>query len=253
MDHQDIYSIVEKEFQDTFIKELLPGIVHNFANPLNGIMGRSRLLQRKLAEIMKKTDVERDASYWEDNKKLVYDVESIAREADRLSSMLQHVAGKFCAISDTTIQRINLSELIELEMKFFDFYLDFKHSIKKTMQLDRELPEVKGAPADYSLALSALIRHSMDAMKESASKEFTISTQCDNGHVCMKIQNQGTPISEDQKRLLLEESQADYSSLEMTRGGGLLCAFLLLKKWGALFEIQSDSGLNTIAISIPSQ
>jgi signal transduction histidine kinase len=253
MDYQDIYNVLEKEFQDTFIEELVPGIVHNFANPLNGIMGRSKLLQRKLMEIMKRTDAEKDASYIEHNQKLVRDIESIAREADRLSSLLQNVTGKFCAISDRNIQKINLSELIEIEMKFFDFYLDFKHSIKKTMQLDREIPEVKGSSADYSLALSALIRYSINMMKESTTKELYISTQFENGNVCIKIKNQGMPVSEDQKKLLLEESQADISSLEITEGVGLLCAFSLLKKWGAHSEIKSESGLNTITVLIPAK
>lgn len=253
MDYQDMYNVLEKEFQDTFIKELVPGIVHNFANPLNGIMGRSRLLQRKLMEIMKRKDAEKDASYIEYNQKMVHDVESIAHEADRLASLLQDVTGKFRAISDRKIQKINLSDLIELEMKFFDFYLDFKHSIKKTVQLDREIPEVRGSSADYSLALSALIRYSINMMKESASKELYISTQFENGNVCIKIRNQGTPVSEDQKKLLLADSQTDSSSSEKREGAGLVCAFSLLKKWGAHFEIHSESDLNTITISIPAQ
>jgi signal transduction histidine kinase len=251
IEHQDIYDFLEKEFQDTFIDELVPGIVHNFANPLNGIMGRARLLQRKLMEIMKTIDVGKDTSLADNNKKLVYDVESIIRESDRLSVILQSVTGKFCAVSDRTIQRINLSDLIELEMNFFDFYLEFKHSIKKIVRLERELPEVKGTPADYSLALSALIRYSMNATKESDSKEFYISTQFENGHVCMTIRNHGTPISDEQKRLLLEESQTDISSLDMTGDGGLMCASSLLKKWGARFDIQYESGFNIISVLIP--
>jgi signal transduction histidine kinase len=250
LDHQVIYNLIEREFQETFIEELIPGIVHNFANPLNGIMGRARLLQRRLMEITQ-SGVRDDSSYEDNKNKLIHDVDSIVRESDRLSSILQSVAGKFCAVSDKTIQRINLSELIELEMKFLDFYLEFKHSIKKVVQLEQELPEVKGTPADYSLALSALIRHSMSAMKESDSTEFYISTQFENGHVCMKIRNQGPPIREDQKRLLLEESQTDISSLGMERNEGLTCAFLLLKKWGARFEIQSESGFNVISVLIP--
>ena len=97
MDYQDMYNMLKKEFQDTFIEELVPGIVHNFANPLNGIMGRSRLLQRKLTEIMKKTDAEKDASYIEYNQKLVHDVESIAREflpigVDGIGDVFRHAA-----------------------------------------------------------------------------------------------------------------------------------------------------------------
>jgi signal transduction histidine kinase len=251
MYYQGIHSVLEKAFQDTFIEELVPGIVHNFANPLNGIMGRSRLLQRKLMDIMKKVDVEKDASYQEDNKKLVRDVDSIAREADRLSVLLQTVMGKFCAIGDRTVQKVNLSELIELEMRFFDFYLDFRHSVKKTLQLDRELPEVRGAPVDYSLAFSTLIRYATVAMKESASKELYISTQFENGQVCVKIQNRGVPISDDLKRLLLDEVQGDASPLEATGEGALICSFSLLRKWGAGFDIRSENGLNTISVLMP--
>ena len=252
MYYQEIHSVLEKAFQDTFIEELVPGIVHNFANPLNGIMGRSRLLQRKLMDIMKKADVEKDASYQEDNKKLVRDVDSIAREADRLSGLLQTVMGKFCAIGDRTVQKVNLSELIELEMRFFDFYLDFRHSVKKTLQLDRDLPGVRGAPADYSLAFSTLIRYATVAMKESASKELYISTQFENGQVCVNIQNRGVPISDDLKRLLLDEAQGDASPLEATGEGALMCSFSLLRKWGAGFDIRSENGLNTISVLMPS-
>ena len=251
MEYQNIVGFLEKKFQSSFFGELIPGIVHNFANPLNGIMGRSKLLQRKLVEILQKLDDGQDLSHLKDNKKLISDVESIAREADRLSLMLQHVTEKYRAVSDKTIQKINVSHLVELEMKFFDFYLEFKHSIKKTVSLERELPVVKGILSDYSLALSALIIHSMEASKESTSKEFYISTQFENGLICIKIQNQGKPISDDQRRYIFEELQATPSSLDTGRIGELGCAFALLKRWGAVIEINKESHWNTIAVFIP--
>lgn len=250
-DHQGIYNFLEKEFQETFIEELVPGIVHNFANPLNGIMGRARLLQRRLMETMKNVDVNRESSNEENNKKVVHDVDSIVRESDRLSNILQCVTGKFCAVSDRTIQRINLSDLVELEMKFLDFYLEFKHNIKKIVELERELPDIKGIPADYSLALSVLIRYSMNSMRESASKELYVSTQFENGHVCLNIRNQGSPIPEDRMRQLEEDLQEDISSFVANGDKGLTCAFLLLKKWGAHCEIRREAGFNVISVLIP--
>jgi signal transduction histidine kinase len=251
MHHQEIHSLLEKAFQDTFIEELVPGIVHNFANPLNGIMGRSRLLQRKLADIMKRVDVVNDTSYQEDNKKLVRDVDSIAHEADRLSGLLKTVMGKFCAVGDRTAQKVNLSDLIELEMSFFDFYLEFKHSVKKTLRLDRNLPAVRGAPADYSLAFSTMIRYATVAMKDSVPKELYISTELENGQICVKIQNRGGAMSDDLKRLLLDETQRNAPSLRGTGERELLCAFSVLRKWSAFFDINSDNDFNTISILIP--
>ena len=54
MKKENFYLALEDDFQSTFIRELLPGVLHNFANPLNGIMGRSKLLQRRIDAVVKK-------------------------------------------------------------------------------------------------------------------------------------------------------------------------------------------------------
>ena len=41
MDNDGIYRELENDFLSTFMGELMPGVLHNFANPLNGIMGRA--------------------------------------------------------------------------------------------------------------------------------------------------------------------------------------------------------------------
>ena len=56
MNEKDLIHILEKKFVATFLDELLPGIFHNFANPLNGIMGRSKLMQRRLDDFVKKIE-----------------------------------------------------------------------------------------------------------------------------------------------------------------------------------------------------
>ena len=48
MNGTNLYALLEKVFVATFLDELIPGIFHNLANPLNGIMGRSKLMQRRL-------------------------------------------------------------------------------------------------------------------------------------------------------------------------------------------------------------
>jgi len=253
MRYEEMYGILEKEFQNSFVEELVPGIVHNFANPLNGIMGRSKLLQRKLVDFIKRADLEKDASWEENNRKLVRDVDSISREADRLSVLLQTVMGKFCAVGDRTVQKVNLSELLENEMRFFDFYLDFKHTVKKTVQFDKELPDVKGTPADYSLALSTLIRYAAAAMKECPSRELIIATQYDGEQVCVKMESRGEGVSAYLKKLLPSDVKGDLLSLE-TMGeveDVLLCAFSLLRKWEATIDIKTGDALSTVNILVP--
>jgi len=83
----DAFRFLEREFEGTFIEELIPGILHNFANPLNGIIGRTRLLQRRLEETIRKTveafpESERTLS--EDHARLLKDIDLITHESDRL-------------------------------------------------------------------------------------------------------------------------------------------------------------------------
>lgn len=248
MDRDDIYKKLKKEFEATFIDELIPGILHNFANPLNGIIGRSKLLQRKLEKSIKKINnsPEIDSGITEDHKKLIDDVDLITGETDRFLNMFQVVAEKFYVISNTSMQRINLSDLIAAEMRFSEFYLDFKHQVKKTVNLDSELPEITGVPADYSICLSTFIRHSMDAMKDSPVKEFLISASCDDGSVCVKIQDTGAIISEDEKKSLLEGQQVPEDA-----DSDLFYAFLLLKKYDVRFQVYREAGMNVLSMEAP--
>ena len=76
----EMFRLLEREFEGTFIEELIPGILHNFANPLNGIIGRTRLLQRRLEEAIRKTREaypEAERTLGEDHAKLLKDIELI--------------------------------------------------------------------------------------------------------------------------------------------------------------------------------
>jgi signal transduction histidine kinase len=96
-----------------------------------------------------------------------------------------------------------------------------------------------------------MIRYATVAMKNNIPRELDISTQLENGQICVKIQNRGVPISDDMKRLLLDEAQGYPSSLGGTGEGALLCAFSVLRKWGAVFDVRYENGLNTIIVLIP--
>jgi signal transduction histidine kinase len=250
----DVYRFLEREFEGTFIEELIPGILHNFANPLNGIIGRTRLLQRRLEEAIRKTreafpESERVLS--EDHAKLLKDIELITLESDRLFDLFKHVSGKFYAIGDRNMQQINLSELVENEIRFFDFYLDFKHNVKKIMDLDGDLHDVNGSPADYSMFISTWVRYAMEAMRESPVKEFFVSTTRRNGHVVLKFQDTGRPLPVEVKEAILKGRPGQ--ELKDEGASRLLLAISLVRKYGAKFEIGHEAGINIISVEIPCQ
>ncbi len=245
---------LEKEFESTFGEDLIPGILHNFASPLNGILGRSELLEErtsKIHELIINNVNKVDDEILESCKKISYDVDLIAKEADRFFKLFNDVTEKFQRLCGTDLQKINLSELIEAEIAFLEFYPDFKNTIKKNLILDKKIPEVSGIKADYSISLSAIIRHSLNSMKDSEVKEFVIYTSHEDSYVCIKIEDTGAPIV-GRKKIFENLSSTDHFLHDLDGEKGLFYALSLLKKYDALFQISQESGLNVISIRIPS-
>jgi signal transduction histidine kinase len=253
---QERYQILEEDFVASFLEELIPGILHNFANPLNGIMGRSKLLQRRLEETVRKMRVnhpEAAMELAEDHKKLLKDVNSISLESDRFFDMFRHVASKFSTTGDRAVSSINLSQLVDSEMKFADFYLDFKHEVSKDLKLEEILPEVYGAVSDYSIALWTIIRYAMKGMRNCAVKDFAVMTSHDDTHVYISVRHSGSEMTKGQAerffQCLLEESGELHPDLAQQKH--LLNALLLLKKYGASTRFDLDTDKTTLSIAIP--
>lgn len=241
-DSQQIYRLLEQEFIESFISEVLPGIVHNFANPLSGIIGRSKLLQRKLSDMLQKTMSDDGSLFKNNGRKLINDVESIARESDRLSNMIQIVAGKIMVMADKKPRKINLNELINFEMQFCDFYLDFKHNVIKTINLEDSLPYIMGIPAYYSMAFSSIIRNSVYSKGKAHSKELGIASNRFDNSVRLIINS--TVIPDSATSSFPDESSFDEKVIEALR---------LLVKHGARIEIKKESYMNKIVILFPCQ
>ena len=129
MNEKDLYTHLEKLFVATFLDELIPGIFHNFANPLNGIMGRSKLMQRRLDDFVKKMEMRYpniESELGMDYKKLISDIHSINNESEKFFDMFRIATGKFYALGTEGVEQLNLSSLIEAELGFADFYMDYK-------------------------------------------------------------------------------------------------------------------------------
>ena len=257
MNEKDAYRYLEEQFVATFLDELLPGIFHNFANPLNGIMGRSKLMQRRLIDFIEKIvaqnpDMQKDVD--ESGKKLISDINAIAHESEKFYDLFRVSTGKFYAIGAHNVNRLNLSSLIEAEIGFADFYMDFKHNVKKDVQIDHEMPDISGITAFYSMAFWTLIRQSIKYIHDANDQTFMIATDHDDQWASVTINNMGGALL---------QGWQDALSDAMIRSGklqdipdeqkGLFYALLLLKKSSAGVEITHDVDAETLTVRIPHQ
>lgn len=246
------FEALKEEFQSTVVEELLPGILHNFANPLNGIMGRSKLLQKRAGEALGMTEFGTSDPTAGAREKILRDVDLVAEQGDRLYELFSQVAGKVHRLHDTRICPVNLSELLAEELAFLDFYLDFKHSIEKTVNLNMDNPTVMGAPADFSLALSSLLRYSMSAMRDCPVRILSVFSDFDASDVSILISDSG--IHEDNIEQVLDLSNVCENRDRPQPDGRCLdprSALDLLSKYDVRCSFERNGGINKMTLTVP--
>lgn len=255
MDNSESHRTLEELFAATFIKELIPGILHNFANPLNGIMGRTKLLQRRIEENFKKMkEIYPDAAaeMKEEMQRIKTDIRSVSQESESFHDIFKNVAAKFYALAAKGEDNVNISQLINSEMRFFDFNLDLKHDIKKNIRLDNDAPDFRGSMAELSMSFWALIRFAMLRARESKIKEFSITTEHDNKYVSIFIKNSGDALPAEYVAALMESiNSGSHEVPDSAIDRGVLNAFLILNKYNARINMFSEESFSTISIGIP--
>lgn len=243
MDREKIYRQLEDEFASTFLGELIPGMLHNFANPLNGIMGRSRLLQQRLEdciENMKKAYPETYVAMEGAMRKLASDADLIIGETERFYEMFRNVSRKFFAISSKSEQMVDFARLVEEEIQFADCYLDFKHHVNRKVLMQPGIPAVSGVPAHLSLGFSSLLRYAMIRMSKGTDRELRVAADWDGRFVRLSLQftDKGLP----------DRSETRSEG----RGDDLLVLCLrLFEEYGAHCRAGSEGGQASVEVLLP--
>lgn len=257
MDENSAYRYLEEAFVATFLDELIPGIFHNFANPLNGIMGRSKLMQRRLIDYVEKNAAQNPGMQKEmedGGMKLISDINAIVQESDKFYDLFRVSTGKFYAIGAHNMDRLNLSELIEAEMGFADFYLDFKHNVTKDVRIDPEMPDISGITAYYSMAFWALIRQAIKNIRDVNDQTFMIATDHDDQWVSVTLNNISAVLFEGRQDALSDAIIGSGKLQDVPEEQReLFHALLLLKKGSAGVEIKHDGDTERLTVRIPHQ
>jgi hypothetical protein len=243
---------MEEAFAANFLKELMPGILHNFANPLGGIMGRAKLMQRRLDESIGKIKSNHGEVFKEmqkDFERLQADINALSDESDRFYGMFRDVVGKLQAIENRADGQINLSALWTQELRFANFYLDFKHEVDKKLILDEDTPELTGSEAGHSLSLWALIRYSLQRLRSSPVKEFHVSTTHNVTHICFEVRFSSSSLTAEEQSLLREGTLLHQGVHEEMNGLVDACSFW--RACGGSVAMRHEAQTNILTVTIP--
>ena len=255
MDKGENYRILEDDFTSTFIRELMPGILHNFANPLNGIMGRAKLLQRRIDDAVKKMEEkypETASGLQDELNRIKNDIRSINRESDTFFDLFRDASGKFYALATRGEERFNLSQLLAAEMRFANFYLEFKHDIRKETHFDEELPELKGDLQEWTLVLWKMIRFAMNRALASEKKQYTVETKHDTNHIIISMLYSGEAVPVNDQEIIKEYLAGAKENLEnCCLEQGVQSALKILKENLADIEFDVQNDMSVLSIYIP--
>lgn len=223
---------LQDSFEIMLADVIVPGIIHNFANPLNGIVGRARLLKRKIDEQMKTVEDFRDQDFC---RMTGNDVGLICQEADRLSNLLLVISEKFYALNNLYPQNINLSRLLDTEVRFFDFNLDFKHNVQKNIRLDADLPEIKAVAAEISFCLGSIFQNIVSRTLAGDRKELHLSTYFRDGRIVVEFKWAGPARKSAFK---------DFT--------GYPAIVTVFEKYGIAFSQSQEDGYHVLNLTAPA-
>jgi signal transduction histidine kinase len=252
MDESGIYEKLSELFVADIMEKLIPGAIHNLANPIGGVTGRVQLMQARIARSFVKLESLHPELYREFAlEKIVRDVDILSEESETLLAIFRYFEGKILAFSSRGEEMINLPQMIEAEIKFADFYLDFKHGVNKTLNFKDNVPVVRGARAGYSVCLFALINAARQRMQDTPEKNLAVSVDYDDNLISIAFQDSGETITGVCRKVAEDvDGPHDLQGLPVSEQS-LSYALILLNRYGFQTEVSTADGQNIILLRKP--
>jgi len=208
----------QQEFQTldlAFLGSLLPGIIHNFATPLSGVLGATQLLEKRastIEELVQEHDVlteaERDEllRQFERNRT---NVDILARNAKHLADLLQVLVQRINRGSGATRDTYSLNDLLQNELRFLEAHLGFKHKVKKQITLASGLTTVRLVYGHVAAALEEFVVGTLnmhDLSRGLLEMDFTTEDNVRQASLCVSARyiSTGLPAPADPLESYLE-------------------------------------------------
>jgi PAS domain S-box-containing protein len=221
---------------------LASGIAHNINTPLMGIYGAAQLIKMKHPELD-------DLS----------DLDGVIAQVERINGIVRNLMWKSRQEQETAIQEINLTQLLQEELRFLEADMDFKHNVQKHFTFADVVPCIMGRYSDFSQSIMNVVRNALDAMHKCEEKHLYVSTEVQNGEIRITVRDTGCGIRAEQREKIFlpfyttKPIAGQSDSAEPTGTGlGLSTVQRLLTPYGVRFVVDSELNKGTsFSIYVP--
>ena len=238
--------MLPQEFQAldlAFLGSLLPGIIHNLATPLSGVLGATQLLEKRastIEDMFEQLESLSAAERGELDKQFERNrtnVDILSRNAKHLADLLQVLVQRINRCSGCTPEYYSLNDLLQNEIRFLDSNLSFKHKVKKQVTLAPNMPTVKYIYGHVAAALDEFVSSSIllhDFNRGLSEMEFSTVSDSDSEAVMIAVT----------AHLIFRQPEADIS-------GPLESHLERLRDEGWLTRCSSTETLRELVLSHP--
>ena len=208
------------------IGRLASGVAHEVNNPLNGIKSCLYAIQKD------PDDIPQTKEY----------ISLINEGLENIETVVKKLLG-FARQQSSSENLIDINESIIQVTKLFELRLKEKN-IDITLNLEKQLDRVKIEHHLFQEVIMNLVLNSYDAISENGLINIS-SGRTDNLHVFMKIEDNGTGISEENLKKIFEPF---FTTKEVGTGTGLGLSVCLgiIESHNGKIDVQSAPNFGTV-------
>jgi len=174
----------------------------------------------------------------------------IVANVERASGVIKHVRD-FARQSEPVRSRVNINDPVNDVFKVLGHQLKV-HDVDVKLDLDPDIPDILAEHNRLEQVFINLVSNAIDAMDQKDSrpefsdkhKQLTIQSGVENGHVCVKVIDTGTGMSEEVKNKIFEPF---YTTKRVGKGTGLgvSISYGIVQDYKGTIEIESELGKGT--------
>lgn len=228
------FNPIRNTHRSAILGELVQGIVHN----LNGSLQLLNLNFGFLEKMIKQEKC---------SPSIIIQLEKCMDCIDKLRGFIEILTEKEDQEKD--LKFIQINDLLEEQLVFFQNNLFFKHQVKVNKRLSRRIQSVYGHPHDFRQVFSNLIQNSIEALENSPVKEMALITESQDSYISVTIEDTGVGISEKVRPHLFKPFVT--TKQEKHLGLGLFIVRRILDHYGGSIRFNSQKKGTSFFISIP--
>lgn len=179
------------------------------------------------------------------------------KKVELATDKINHIVDKLMRksiLNTTMIKGVNINDLLNQSIEFFQENLIFKNKLHKEIKLDEKIPILEINSSEISQVFDNLIDNAVDAMWNKDEPLLTIVTRQDQDYIYVDFQDNGCGIEAENLSNIFEPFYTtkatigeEKSSKEPTGTGlGLYTCVEILKPFGGEIKVTSKVGKGSI-------